>query len=154
MYEAKLPINSRVRLFGLPPAHSSYERATGVIMAFNRTHNRYVVTLDDERGTWRLNPNHLVKEDATLSELITEAHGFTGIAREEVQLLSRIHGESRVIDLVDALIKLPVKEHTKNDAKTQWTVAADLQLVVSFALFAAISHSPSHMRLRACIRFS
>ena len=137
MYEAKLPMSSRVRLFGLPSVNSSYEDKTGVITAFNRAHNRYVVLLDDDLGTWRVKPRHLVPEFAKLSDLVNEAHGFNGIARAEVEQLANIHTSVRVFELIRALLTDPVREKKMikdSNVSTQWTVASDVQLIVSSAI--------------------
>ena len=118
-----------IQLFGLPPAQSSFEKAKGVVVSFNSRLDRYIVCLDDGRGKWRLARRHVVRQNATISELISAVHGFEGVAQNEVVQLECIHGEARVFELVNALIQLPARE-AKNDPSSQWSVAADLQLVV------------------------
>ena len=118
-----------IQLFGLPPAQSSFEKAKGVVVSFNSRLDRYIVCLDDGRGKWRLARRHVVRQNATISELISAVHGFEGVAQNEVVQLECIHGEARVFELVNALTQIPARE-AKNDPSSQWSVAADLQLVV------------------------
>ena len=120
-----------IQLFGLPPAQSSFEKAKGVVVSFNSRLDRYIVCLDDGRGKWRLARRHVVRQNATISELISAVHGFEGVAQNEVVQLECIHGEARVFELITALIKEPAKIESKCDGNdSQWSVAADLQLVV------------------------
>ena len=100
-------------------------------MSFNSRLDRYIVCLDDGRGKWRLARRHVVRQNATISELISAVHGFEGVAQNEVVQLECIHGEARVFELITALIKEPAKIESKCDGNnSQWSVAADLQLVV------------------------
>ena len=89
-----------IQLFGLPPAQSSFEKAKGVVVSFNSRLDRYIVCLDDGRGKWRLARRHVVRQNATISELISAVHGFEGVAQNEVVQLEFIHGEARVFELI------------------------------------------------------
>ena len=141
---------TEIKLLGLPPAQSSFEKAKGVVVSFNSRLDRYIVCLDDGRGKWRLARRHVVRQNATISELISAVHGFEGVAQNEVVQLECIHGEARVFELVNALIQLPARE-AKNDPNSQWSVAADLQLVVrclaSETHAHSCKHSQSHVRI-------
>ena len=148
--ESMLRPGTGIQLFGLPPAQSSFEKAKGVVVSFNSRLDRYIVCLDDGRGKWRLARRHVVRQNATISELISAVHGFEGVAQNEVVQLECIHGEARVFELVNALIQLPARE-AKNDPNSQWSVAADLQLVVrclaSETHAHSCKHSQSHVRI-------
>ena len=122
--DAKLAPGTKVRLHLVD--RSELDNIKGVVESFSTSANRYVVQLEDGHGRWKVQPRQLLREGATVDELITEAHGFRDIAHEEVQQLEQIHGEGLVACLVDELIKCPTPEWKKG----RWSVAADLQLVV------------------------
>ena len=146
--ESMLRPGTGIQLFGLPPAQSSFEKAKGVVVSFNSRLDRYIVCLDDGRGKWRLARRHVVRQNATISELISAVHGFEGVAQNEVVQLECIHGEARVFELNTALIKEPAKIESKCDGNnSQWSVAADLQLVVRATCNRLQPmHTPMHTR--------
>jgi hypothetical protein len=89
-------------LYGLKAAGSAHLNSKeGVVVGVAVSDERYIVRLEGG-GTVRARPCNVRPSTTDVADFLKQAHGFPGVAAEEVTALQRIHGEKRVGQLLEA----------------------------------------------------
>ena len=96
VWEPTLEVQTPVVLYGLKAAGSAhFNSKEGVVVGVAVSDERYIVRLEGG-GTVRARPCNVRPSTTDVADFLKQAHGFPGVAAEEVTALQRIHGEKRV----------------------------------------------------------